>query len=795
MTAVTGGASTTVSTEGSATGRAERRGDREIFLDAIRTLALIRVVLWHATGAPPVTFLVAAVPTMFFVNGSLLAKSLRRGVLPVLRDRAQRILVPLWVFAAGAFATMAIAHAIDGTDATAVPWRNIVFWMLPVADPTGSQWEGGYMASPLWYLRALLWILLLSPVLLWSVRRTRGAVIGLSVATVFVLEWLARTDRWNGTWAWRFGDLALYATFSMLGFAHRDGRLAWLTRRRWAVGAIVSALAAAGWAATQTIPDGVVNDSHPAHLLVGFAWLGAFFAARPAIEQLARTRPVSAAIDWVSQRTLTIYLWHSTAIIVTYELLRRSGVSFPPGGWVVMLLTGTALVTSVFVLCFGWVEDTANHRVRHAWPVPKFAGSAAHVHRFASASAVAGALVLFASANATVFEEHRAEAAGEPATPRLRVPSRAPTVPVFVAPGNVAVLAVPSTPGGAAAPSAGVTADASSAVVAPPSPPVRAAFDATTVAALTTTIDRWMADNGAAGIEVAIVRPGSIDWSYGRGSDPFTGAAVGPQTAFDIESITKTFTATLVWQQVDRGTIDPDAPLPALVAVPELPAQRLTVRQLLSHSSGLVNYRDTPEYLADPGSIASPVAAVAASARQPLAFAPGTRVAYSSSNFLVLGLLLEQVTGQRYDTLLSGLVDGAGLGTVIHRPPSPGLPNFSTAGVTMSASQLARWGVALLRDNTPSLSPASLQAMRAISPGSGFGAGLIGYCPCTIRPDGAVQWSALGHTGGSSELQYVFGDDVAIALFVSDSIYEPEGRYDAVQSLIEAVRFIVDAGA
>ncbi len=792
---MTGGASTTVSTEGTVSGRAPRRGDREIFLDAIRTVALLRVVLWHATGAPPVTYLVAAVPTMFFVNGSLLANSLRRGVLPVLRDRAQRILVPLWVFAAGAFATMAIAHAIDGTDATAVPWRNIVLWMLPLADPTGSQWEGGYMASPLWYLRALLWILLLSPVLLWLVRRTRGAVIGASVATVFVLEWLARAEVWNGTWAWRFGDLALYATFSMLGFAHRDGRLAWLTRRRWAVAAVVSAAAAAAWALTQPIPDGVVNDSHPAHLLVGFAWLGAFFAARPAIEQLARTRPASAAISWVSQRTLTIYLWHSTAIIVTYELLRRSGVSFPPGGWVVALLAGTALVTSVFVLCFGWVEDTANHRARHAWPVPKFSGAAAHVHRFASASAVAGALVLFASANATVFEEHRAEAAGEPATPRLRVPSRAPTVPVFVAPGDVAVLAASPTLPGPEDTSTVAVDEARGADAPAPAPTVRAPFDETTVAALISAIDRWVLDNGAAGIEVAIVRPGSIDWSYGRGADPFTGSAVGPQTAFDIESITKTFTAALVWQQVDRGTIDPDAPLPTMVAAPDLPAARLTVRQLLSHTSGLVNYRDTPEYLDDPSAIASPVDAVRASTRQPLAFAPGTQVAYSSSNYLVLGLLLEQVTGQRYDVLLADLVTGAGLGAVVHRPPSPGLPNFSTAGVTMSASQLAQWGVALLRDNTPGLSPASLQAMRAISPGSGFGAGLIGYCPCTLRPDGTVQWSALGHTGGSSELQYVAGDDVAIALFVSDSIYEPEGRYDAVQSLLETLRLIVARGA
>ena len=41
---------------------------REVFLDAIRVIALVRVVLWHALGLPVLTYLVAAVPTMFFVT-------------------------------------------------------------------------------------------------------------------------------------------------------------------------------------------------------------------------------------------------------------------------------------------------------------------------------------------------------------------------------------------------------------------------------------------------------------------------------------------------------------------------------------------------------------------------------------------------------------------------------------------------------------------------------------------------------------------------------------------------------
>src|SRR5206468_2103994 len=102
---------------------------------------------------------------------------------------------------------------------------------------------------------------------------------------------------------------------------------------------------------------------------------------------------------------------------------------------------------------------------------------------------------------------------------------------------------------------------------------------------------------------------------------------------FDIESITKTFTAALVWRAVDKGLINLDAPLTSLPAVPEFGYLQLTPRQLLTHSTGLVNYRDAPGYDA---SIDTPRKALALSAAQPLKFTPGTSSEYSSSNYLVL---------------------------------------------------------------------------------------------------------------------------------------------------------------
>ena len=85
---------------------------RERFLDAVRALAVVRVMVWHAFGFAAITYFVSAVPAMFFVTGSLLARSLdRHGYVATLRDRTRRLLIPLWLFATVAFAATSCARA------------------------------------------------------------------------------------------------------------------------------------------------------------------------------------------------------------------------------------------------------------------------------------------------------------------------------------------------------------------------------------------------------------------------------------------------------------------------------------------------------------------------------------------------------------------------------------------------------------------------------------------------------------------------------------------------------------
>jgi CubicO group peptidase (beta-lactamase class C family)/fucose 4-O-acetylase-like acetyltransferase len=822
--------------------QAPRQAEREVFLDAVRTLAIFRVVLWHALGAAVLTYFVAAVPAMFFVTGSLLAKSLRRGARRTILDRARRILLPLWVFAAGAYAAMTVAHLVDRTSNTSVPWHNLVFWLLPLDDPHGSSWEGGYMSSPLWYLRALLWLFLLSPLLLRLVHWSVPVAITLPLAALGVLEVLDRTGRWpvTSSLAWRVGDLALYSTFLMLGFVHRDGRFNNMARRHWLAVTLVLGAGAAFWCTTQPVSEHVVNNSHIAHLLVGGAWLSLFFVARPWIEWVARTRPGGALISWVNKRTITIYLWHSTAVLISFELLRSVVPHWFPGGWSAALLALTACVTLVFVLLFGWVEDIANKRPRKLWAA---AGSIAGLWSLpwpAVGAAVMGSVVLVASADQSALLSSRmstlsaSEAIAAPigtapvgATSTtasagstsstttakgatLRIPSQQPKAPSFTntaagpvttagGPGTTAQAAPTSTAGPAATTTTPSTMSPPSTVpstttTAGTIPPVinqgLSSIDQALAARLENTLRQWMADNQVPGAEVAMYRPGSIDWATALGVDPIDdNQPVTVGTRFDIASVTKTFTATLIWQLADQGRLNVDAPIGRLAAAPDFPYTQITPRQLLSHTSGLTDFRSTPEFSANADNVDSPAKALSAAGHQPLQFAPGSESTYSTTNYLVLGFLIEQITGQSYDSLVGELADQAGIGQIPHAAPAAGYPNFSVAGLETTVSQLAHWGVALLGDNTPGLSDGARQAMADINPNSALGAGLWGYCPCTMV-DGQPQWSAIGHTGSNTELQYSPATNIAIVMNVTDSAWAPGNRQDQLIALATQLRAI-----
>jgi D-alanyl-D-alanine carboxypeptidase len=120
-----------------------------------------------------------------------------------------------------------------------------------------------------------------------------------------------------------------------------------------------------------------------------------------------------------------------------------------------------------------------------------------------------------------------------------------------------------------------------------------------------------------------------------------TGAALRASDRFRAGSITKTFVAAVVLQLVAEGRIELDAPVVGWL--PSLVGERITVRELLSHRSGLADYVDDDAIVS--GEVTSNRRLTeAALARAPVA-APGERFSYASTNYLLLGLLVERVTG------------------------------------------------------------------------------------------------------------------------------------------------------
>ncbi|MEY9484380.1 D-alanyl-D-alanine carboxypeptidase [Streptomyces calvus] len=119
---------------------------------------------------------------------------------------------------------------------------------------------------------------------------------------------------------------------------------------------------------------------------------------------------------------------------------------------------------------------------------------------------------------------------------------------------------------------------------------------------------------------------------------------------FRAGSVTKTFTAVVLLQLVAEGRVDLDAPAGRYLPQP-LPDDRITVRHLLSHRSGLYDYTNdmfqhtVPGFEAVRTKVFSHQELIDLSTAHPLNHAPGAAYSYSNTNFVVLGQLIEHVTG------------------------------------------------------------------------------------------------------------------------------------------------------
>lgn len=124
------------------------------------------------------------------------------------------------------------------------------------------------------------------------------------------------------------------------------------------------------------------------------------------------------------------------------------------------------------------------------------------------------------------------------------------------------------------------------------------------------------------------------------------------ETVFRVGSISKTFTSVLVLQQVEKGSLNLDDKLSKWY--PSVPnASKITLRQMLNHSSGIFSITADPTYLEYMETEQTHSQMLQRIYGFEAAFEPGSKHAYSNSNYVLLGYILEKVTGMSYGELVN----------------------------------------------------------------------------------------------------------------------------------------------
>jgi len=125
-----------------------------------------------------------------------------------------------------------------------------------------------------------------------------------------------------------------------------------------------------------------------------------------------------------------------------------------------------------------------------------------------------------------------------------------------------------------------------------------------------------------------------------------------PDTKFRIGSITKQFTAACILLLQEEGKLKTSDPVSRFV--PNAPAawKDITLRNLLTHTSGIHNYTDLPDFPKKMALPAKPEEIVAPILTMPLDFAPGEKFSYSNTNYIILGMVVEKASGKPYAEFL-----------------------------------------------------------------------------------------------------------------------------------------------
>jgi peptidoglycan/LPS O-acetylase OafA/YrhL len=368
--------------------QARRAPVRDRYFDLLRAVALFRVVLYHLMGWAWLPVVFPSMGVMFALAGNLMARSLNRPAVQVVRSRMRRLLPPLWLL--GVVGVTGMLLQGWGPNDDGHPgwwWIHLTFWVLPLSDPPfaeglpgihgilGDNWASD-LAGPLWYIRAYLWYVLLSPLLLRALRALPWVTIlaPLALSAAFEFGYLNLPGERIPS---ALTDFSTFGACWVLGMAHQEGVLKRLPR--YVVPSVAPVIAALGlwYAIKQGFKTGYDLDSIPfAQAVWSFATVLLLLHVSPSWSEWPRPlRRFDRLVTLLNSRAVTIYLWHNICILIAatmWDQLWGVDVMYENVPWLLespwpVLVLAWVLIGSC-VVWFGWMEDVAAKRKPQLWP-------------------------------------------------------------------------------------------------------------------------------------------------------------------------------------------------------------------------------------------------------------------------------------------------------------------------------------------------------------------------------------------------------------------------------------------
>ncbi len=311
-------------------------------------------------------------------------------------------------------------------------------------------------------------------------------------------------------------------------------------------------------------------------------------------------------------------------------------------------------------------------------------------------------------------------------------------------------------------------------------------------------VARQMLRQQIPGVSLAVVQNGRVVKQQGYGfADLELKVSVTPETVFEIGSITKQFVAAAIMTLVEQGKVNLGDPASRYLS--DLPSawREVTLRQLLTHTSGIPDFEEILGY----GAYRTPTTAqqlMAVAAAKPIDFPPGVQWHYSNTGYYLLGLIIEKVSGAPHASLIdkrilepagmtrtrssdpteiiSGRASGYALedGRIVNRDPIQPTAVGGAGDLVSTTGDLVKWNALL--DAQPVLAQESYAEMWANQPladGSPSGYG-FGWFVSPVRGH-RVQEHSGGTAGFSADILRLPDDRVTVIVLTNSYDANPAG--------------------